>query len=103
VAKLLALIRYSIFVLYNSGLEVLIISLEYLQEIPNKKVFVCVKDERLKEAFNEHDDIIVVENYEEFKEQSISQFFDDYFIEKFYIKILCCGFVYIKYCMQWII
>ena len=56
--------------------------LEYLQEIPNKKVFVCVKDERLKEAFNEHDDIIVVENYEEFKEQSISQFFDDYFIEK---------------------
>jgi hypothetical protein len=49
VAKFLALIRYSIFVLYNSGLEVL---------------------------------IIVVENYEEFKEQSISQFFDDYFIEK---------------------
>jgi hypothetical protein len=32
--------------------------LEYLQETPNKKVFVCVKDERLKEAFNEHDDII---------------------------------------------
>jgi hypothetical protein len=25
--------------------------LEYLQKIPNKKVFVCVKDGRLKEAF----------------------------------------------------
>jgi hypothetical protein len=56
--------------------------LEYLQKTPNKKVFVCVKDKRLKKAFNKHHNIIVVEGYEEFKEQSISQFFDDYFIEK---------------------
>jgi rRNA-processing protein FCF1 len=57
--------------------------LEYLQKIPNKKVFVCVKDGRLKEAFNEHNDIIVVENYEEFKEENISMFRNDnYFIEK---------------------
>ena len=56
--------------------------LEYLDEIPNKKVFVCVKDGRLKEAFNKHINIIVVENYEEFKQKSIAQFFDDYFIEK---------------------
>jgi len=56
--------------------------LEYLQEIPNKNVFVCAKDDRLKEALNNHYNIIVVETYEEFKKQSISQFFDDYFIEK---------------------
>lgn len=56
--------------------------LEYLQEIPNKNVFVCAKDDRLKEALNKHQNIIVVETYEEFKLQSISQFFDDYFIEK---------------------
>ena len=56
--------------------------LEYLDEIPNKKVFVCVKDGRLKEAFNKHINIIVVENYEEFKQKIIAQFFDDYFIEK---------------------
>jgi hypothetical protein len=37
--------------------------LEYLQETPNKKVFVCVKDKRLKEAFNKHHNIIVVENH----------------------------------------
>jgi rRNA-processing protein FCF1 len=56
--------------------------LEYLQEIPNKNVFVCAKDGRLKEALNNHQNIVVVETYEEFKQQSISQFFDDYFIEK---------------------
>lgn len=56
--------------------------LEYLQEIDNKKVFVCAKDGRLKEALNNHHNIIVIETYEEFKKQSISQFFDDYFFEK---------------------
>ncbi|MCP3926749.1 MAG: DUF4935 domain-containing protein [Desulfobacterales bacterium] len=56
--------------------------LEYLQEIPNKNVFVCAKDGRLKEALNKHHNIIVVETYEEFKQKSVSKFFDDYFIEK---------------------
>ena len=56
--------------------------LEYLQEIPNKYVFVCVKDQRFKLALKQHHNIIVIENYEEFKQKSISQFFDDYFIEK---------------------
>ncbi|VVH64978.1 hypothetical protein BSPLISOX_2179 [uncultured Gammaproteobacteria bacterium] len=56
--------------------------LEYLQEIPNKKVFVCTNDIRLKKALNNHDNIIVVENHEAFKQQIVSQFFDDYFIEK---------------------
>lgn len=56
--------------------------LEYLQEIPNKYVFVFAKDVRLKEAFANHDNIIVINSYEEFKQHSISQFHDDYFIEK---------------------
>ncbi|MCU4166111.1 PIN domain-containing protein [Carboxylicivirga caseinilyticus] len=56
--------------------------LEYLQEIPNKNVFVCAKDLRLKEALNKHHNIVVIENYKEFKQKSVSQFFDDYFIER---------------------
>jgi hypothetical protein len=56
--------------------------LEYLQEIPNKYVFVCVKDERFKLALQQHHNIIVIETYEQFKQKSVSQFFDDYFIEK---------------------
>lgn len=56
--------------------------LEYLQEIPNKNVFVCAKDGRLKEALDAHQNIIVVESYDEFKIKSVSQFYDDYFIEQ---------------------
>lgn len=56
--------------------------LEYLQEIPNKSVFVCVKDGRLKEALDAHQNIIVVESYDEFKAKSISQYYDDYFIQQ---------------------
>lgn len=56
--------------------------LEYLQEIPNKNVFVCVKDDRLKEALDGHQNIIVVESYDEFKAKSISQYYDDYFIQQ---------------------
>lgn len=56
--------------------------LEYLQEIPNKNVFVCVKDGRLKEALDAHHNIIVVESYQEFKQKSVSQFYDDYFIQQ---------------------
>lgn len=56
--------------------------LEYLQEIEDKYVFVCAKDNRLNEAFENHHNIIVVKDYEEFKRKSISQFFDDYFIEQ---------------------
>lgn len=56
--------------------------LEYLQEIPNKNVFVCAKDGRLKEALDSHQNIIVVESYDEFKIKSVSQFYDEYFIEQ---------------------
>ncbi|WP_264537367.1 PIN domain-containing protein [Flavobacterium sp. N1736] len=56
--------------------------LEYLQEIPNKYVFVCAKDNRLGEAFKNNPNVFVVKDYNEFKQYSISQFFDNYFIEK---------------------
>ena len=55
---------------------------EYLNEIPDKYIFVCVSDGRFKEALNQHSNIIVVKNYQEFKEKSISQYYDDYFINK---------------------
>lgn len=56
--------------------------LEYLDEVPNKFIFVCAKDGRLKEALDQHQNIIVIESYEEFKNKSISRFFDDYFLQK---------------------
>jgi rRNA-processing protein FCF1 len=57
--------------------------LEYVQEIENKYVFVCANDNRLGEAFKNHPNIIVIKNYDEFKKHSISQFFDNYMIQKF--------------------
>ena len=56
--------------------------LEHLQEIPNKKIFVCTDDIRLAEAFNRHHNIVVIKTFDEFKQESISQFTDDYFLEK---------------------
>jgi len=56
--------------------------LEYLQEVENKYVFVCAKDNRLGEAFKNHPNVIFVKSYDEFKLHSISQFFDDYFLQK---------------------
>ncbi|KAA5537887.1 PIN domain-containing protein [Paenimyroides baculatum] len=56
--------------------------LEYLQEVENKYVFVCAKDNLLKEAFKNEPNVIVVKDYEEFKKQSVTQFIGDYFIEK---------------------
>lgn len=56
--------------------------LEYLQEIPNKYVFVFAKDARFKEALVNHPNIIIIDSYEDFKKHGISQFYDPYFIEK---------------------
>jgi len=56
--------------------------LEYLQGIPDKYVFVCVKDKRFKTAFEGHHNIIPIESYNEFKQHSVSQFRSDYFIGK---------------------
>lgn len=57
--------------------------LEYLQEVENKYVFVCAKDNRLGDAFKNQPNVFFIKNYEEFKKHSISQFFDDYMIQKF--------------------
>lgn len=56
--------------------------LEYLQSISDKFVFVCCKDGRLKEAFEKHPNIIVIDSYDGFIQNSITRFYDDYFIEK---------------------
>lgn len=56
--------------------------LEYLQEIPNKYVFVFAKDARFKEALSNHPNIIIIDSYEDFKKHGISQFYNTYFIEK---------------------
>ena len=56
--------------------------LEFLQEFPQKYVFVCAKDNRLGEAFKDNPSVFVVKDYKEFKQHSISQFFDEYFIER---------------------
>lgn len=57
-------------------------TLEYLQSIPDKMIFVCCKDGRLKEAFQKHPNIIVIDSYDGFIQNSITRFYDDYFIEK---------------------
>ncbi|MDD2656433.1 MAG: PIN domain-containing protein [Patescibacteria group bacterium] len=56
--------------------------LEYLQSLGDKYIFVCTKDGRLKEALEKHQNIKVIEDFESFKKQSISSFYDDYFIQK---------------------
>lgn len=56
--------------------------LEYQRKNSSNDLFVCTKDILLKKALSKHPDITVVEDYEEFKQKSFSQFQDDYFIEK---------------------
>ena len=56
--------------------------LEYLQQIPDKYVFICVKDKRFKKAFESHHNIYAIESYDEFLRHRISQFQDDYFLSK---------------------
>ena len=62
-------------------------TLEYLQSIDDKTVFVCCKDSRLKEAFEKHPNIIVIESFDAFIQNSITVFYDDYFIDKLKTKI----------------
>jgi len=57
-------------------------TLEYLQSIPDKMVFVCCKDGRLKEAFEKHPNINVIDSYDGFIQDSITRIYNDYFIEK---------------------
>ncbi len=45
-------------------------------------VFVCCKDSRLKQAFKKHPNIIVIESFDEFIQNSITVFYGEYFVEK---------------------
>lgn len=56
--------------------------LEYLQIIPDKYIFVCTKDGRFKEALERHPNIKVIKDFEEFRKESVSFFYDEYFLEK---------------------
>ena len=56
--------------------------LEYLQTIPDKYIFVCTKDGRFKEALQRHPNIKVIKDFEDFRKESVSSFYDEYFINK---------------------
>ncbi len=56
--------------------------LEFLDEIPDKYIFVCVEDGRFKEALEKHDNIIVIKDFDEYTKHRIAQFQDDYFLGK---------------------
>lgn len=56
--------------------------LEYIQNIPDKYLFVCVKDQRFKKAFTHLPNVFAIESYEEFLNHRVSQFQDDYFLQK---------------------
>jgi len=57
-------------------------TLQYLQKISDKTIFVCCKDGRLTEAFKQHPNIIVIESFDEFVQHSIISFYSDYFVGK---------------------
>jgi len=57
-------------------------TLEYLQSIPDKMIFFCCKDGRLKEAFQKHPNIIVIDSYDDFKKSTIGEYRTEYFVEK---------------------
>lgn len=56
--------------------------LEYLQKIPDKYVFVCVKDNRLKEAFKQHPNIKVIEKFDDLANLSVTRYAATYFLAK---------------------
>jgi rRNA-processing protein FCF1 len=56
--------------------------LEYIQNIPDKYLFVCVKDQRFKKAFTHLPNVFAIESYEEFLNHRVSQFQGDYFLQK---------------------
>jgi hypothetical protein len=62
-------------------------TLEYLQEISDKVIFVCCKDGRLKEAFKQHPNIIIIETFDEFVQHSIISFYSDYFVGKLKLEV----------------
>lgn len=56
--------------------------LEYLQNTSEKYLFFLTNDDLLKQAFEKHPNVIVIKDYNEFVQNSITQVYDDYFIDK---------------------
>jgi len=56
--------------------------LEYFQSIDDQYLFFATNDKLFKEAFKDNPNIKVIETYDEFIKQSVSEFYDDYFIDK---------------------
>jgi len=54
--------------------------LEYFNSIDDQYVFFATNDKLFKEAFKDNPNIVVIESYDEFIKQSVSEFYDDYFI-----------------------
>lgn len=60
--------------------------LEYMQKTPDKKIFVCCRDGKLKEAFEKYSNIIIIRDYDDFQEKSIVRYQNEYFIEKLHLE-----------------
>lgn len=56
--------------------------LDYLLSLTDEKVFLISRDGRLKEAFDENDQIKVVENFDEFEKYLDTYFKEPYFISR---------------------
>ncbi len=54
--------------------------LEYLQLIPDKYIFVCTDDSRMKLALKKHQNIILVENFSDYQLKSLNWLCDEYFL-----------------------
>lgn len=56
--------------------------LELLSTVPDEHLFVCSKDIRFRDAFKEHENITVVQSFEEYKEESKALILDEYLVSK---------------------
>jgi rRNA-processing protein FCF1 len=61
--------------------------LEYLGNNPSERIFVCTKDVKLKEALGKHEQIKVIRDFEEFRRESISTYYQEYFIQKLQLEV----------------
>lgn len=65
--------------------------LEYFQEIDDKYIFFVTDDDLLKQAFSNNPNVYVIKDYDAFVRQSVSGFYDQYFIDKLNEFILDLG------------
>ncbi len=60
---------------------IFITALQYANENPQNKTYFCTTDGLLKDAFEENSDILVIDDFDSFKQNSIVGYQDQYFIE----------------------